>query len=1096
MGQCKWKIAHTGLVFFCAVSASPLGAQEGFELSEDGVVIDRAAQWEQWTRPKHAVQIDPVTHLVLPRPISLSTNAILDMADFQILIGNKRAHDKLLKDLNREGRPVPLNIRTAHASVAGVPIVYLKDKAKDNIKAGDPIIWFYYHGGIRQTGTNAEAAYDVLDDDSTTYWEPSAVVTRAEYNELSQGQRGPIYYLAQDESGRERRVGRATYDEAPSFARRIQYHSRSLDNWFVDIDLGRLVAVSKIVLRFVDGTLGEPFRQVRILGTASDLRTAPLSLIDRTITPNENQAVVEFDLDPEGNGVYRQLHILRIAVTASKFDKFKIVSEAEFAALPVEEQGGIDFHILNAAGGETKVEREVYDQVSPDRRGRLVHYQRERPRLAGVEVWSQGDNVALGIIDGGGSVELTGPFSGTPAFDGRYQTNSLQLVWSPDPRYDNRGIFTLDLGARFWLNYFRMVGPISGIDEMAVRVSDGTRNANGGLEWIEVHRQSGGTVESGLDRLHQVRFITTQIFTSQSGRAGGYNTGDRIHEIQLFGEGHSSEVTLTSPLIELPGSVILGSIDWQAVLDDPELVDVQIRTRTGDRLVEVTEYYGSGGEPKTEKEYGALPSSFQGPVVTRNKPGGGWSSWSQRYIRSGELVTSPSPRRYLQIQAQLLSNSPELAAGLRSIRVNFLPPVARQAVAELWPNNVTPGEKREFELYFNSTFVQNQRGGQSSRRFDEILIDATPIEAIDVIDLGLGREEDFENGTPRLYTEAAQGVDPDTGDSTPWFEDETGQRYKALIEVDSGDTLRIYPAETESGVLLRLPEKISAQPRGENTRAYYRIVLEEGEEVPVDRDGRILNELTYLGLPIDEQGKIVYFAIRGTDEDGKPIQETVDEFAYQGLEDADKGEIRFFRKLVGKGGESAYDLEGNPLTLETYNALFADQRGSVDATGELVRVRFAAVVRLNGTTVDAFIRDSAFPENWQQVDAGDATTLTPGAALSISVPFSARLIQDIEIGPNPFTPNDDGINDLAHIRFALGNLNIERNVRVMIFDLGGRRIWDGHQQAFGDQAFVWNGRDAGGKTVAPGVYLCKIEVNVDAESASHTSEVRLISVAY
>ena len=222
----------------------------------------------------------------------------------------------------------------------------------------------------------------------------------------------------------------------------------------------------------------------------------------------------------------------------------------------------------------------------------------------------------------------------------------------------------------------------------------------------------------------------------------------------------------------------------------------------------------------------------------------------------------------------------------------------------------------------------------------------------------------------------------------------------------------------------------------------------------------------------------------------------MDEFAYQGLEDADKGEIRFFRKLVGKGGESAYDLEGNPLTLETYNALFADQRGSVDATGELVRVRFAAVVRLNGTTVDAFIRDSAFPENWQQVDAGDATTLTPGAALSISVPFSARLIQDIEIGPNPFTPNDDGINDLAHIRFALGNLNIERNVRVMIFDLGGRRIWDGHQQAFGDQAFVWNGRDAGGKTVAPGVYLCKIEVNVDAESASHTSEVRLISVAY
>ena len=99
-------------------------------------------------------------------------------------------------------------------------------------------------------------------------------------------------------------------------------------------------------------------------------------------------------------------------------------------------------------------------------------------------------------------------------------------------------------------------------------------------------------------------------------------------------------------MIELPGSVILGRIEWDADLPDEEIVDLQIRTRTGARLVEVVEFYGSGGEVKTEDDYNKLPTSFQGPIVNRLKPGGGWSSWSQRYTRSGQLVTSPSPRRF------------------------------------------------------------------------------------------------------------------------------------------------------------------------------------------------------------------------------------------------------------------------------------------------------------------------------------------------------------------------------------------------------------------------------------------------------------------
>ncbi len=1050
----------------------PAEAQEGFELTAAGVTINRAAQWEHWTRPKHAIYIDRQTHTLTPRRIGQATDAIRDLDRFQTLIGNQSAYDKLVKELNRADRPIPLNIRPAKATVAGVPIVYLKANKKKNIEVGDPVIWYYYHGGIRHAGTRIETATAILDGDPTTYWEPSTLVSRAEYDDLAPAVKGPIYFIVKGDDGVERRADEAAYTAAALGDRRVEYHSHSLENWTVDIDLGRLVPVAKVVLRFLDPSAGEPFRQVRLLGTSSDARGADLSLIDRTIAPVEHQTSVEFNLDPDDEGAYQQLHILRIAVTDSKLDKFAVVPEAEFAALPLDEQGGIDYHIVNAAGTETKVARSIYEDVDPQRRGRLIHYRRERPRLAAIEVFTQGDNIALDVINGGGSVELTGTFGGLPGFDGRYESNFLQFVWSPDPRFEDRGIMTVDLGARFWLNYFRMVGDISGVDEMVVRISDGTRDSNGSLKWREMHRQTGGTVESEFEQLEPVRYLTSQIYTSQAGRAGGYNTGDRIREVQLFGEGYPSEVTLTSPMIELPGSVILGRIEWEADLPDSAQVDVQIRTRTGDRLVEIVEYYGNGGDRKTETDYANLPTSFKGPVVNRLQPGGGWTSWSQRYTRSGQFVTSPSPRRFLQLQARLLSTSPAAAASLRSIAVEFLPPVAHRTVAEIWPNTVEPRTVREFALYLKPTFVEHQPGGPPSRRFDEILLDAAPIEALTIADVALGREEDLARDQPRRLFSAA------------------GASADVLIDAATGDSLQIFPAAPGTPLRLLLPEKVALQAADDDTRTYYRVVTEEGEQVPVDGDGRVLNELTYLGLPVEEQGDILYFARGGRDI------EAVEEFAYRSLADSLQGEIRYFRRLIGKGGEFPFDRQGNPLNQAAYNALPRRQRGSIAAVGELVRVRFRASVLLNGTTVDAAIRDSAFPDTYQQVDPGDATLLTPGTALSISVPLSNRVVQGVAIAPNPFTPNGDGTNDRAHIRFALGNLNAERTIWVRVFDLAGHPVWSGRRQGFGEQVFTWDGRGDDGHLVPPGTYLCKIAAEVDAASASHTSETRLIGVAY
>ena len=267
----------------------------------------------------------------------------------------------------------------------------------------------------------------------------------------------------------------------------------------------------------------------------------------------------------------------------------------------------------------------------------------------------------------------------------------------------------------------------------------------------------------------------------------------------------------------------------------------------------------------------------------------------------------------------------------------------------------------------------------------------------------------------------------------------------ALIDPTSGDTLKVVergiaatdPAAAGSRVLLRLPHKVGLLPQAENSRIYNRLIQEEGEEVPVDEDGRLLNELTYLNLPSEQKGRIVYFGITGTNPEGEPVQEEVSDFQFGSLEDSLKGDVFYFRRLIGKGGEFPFDRAGNPLDRTAYNRLPAAERGSIVASGELVRVRFKARVILNGTTIDATVRDSNFPESWQQVDAGDATSLRESKTLSISVPVTSQVLQNVEIEPNPFTPNADSVNDEIQIRFVIGKLNVDRDIRIQIFDLGG-----------------------------------------------------------
>ena len=187
---------------------------------------------------------------------------------------------------------------------------------------------------------------------------------------------------------------------------------------------------------------------------------------------------------------------------------------------------------------------------------------------------------------------------------------------------------------------------------------------------------------------------------------------------------------------------------------------------------------------------------------------------------------------------------------------------------------------------------------------------------------------------------------------------------------------------------------------------------------------------------------------------------------------------------------------GDSLSDSQYARLSANERGRVVGPGRLLRLRFYSAVYLPSTQLEVAVRHSSLAALWQGAAAQDVTTLRPASSLAIQAGEIGVVVADLSITPNPFTPNGDGINDEAQIRFSLFAVAASRSVGVRIYSLSGdlvRRL--ALQLVGGPQVVAWNGRDDSGAPVAPGLYLCQVGAAADA-AAGRRKRSRVIAVAY
>ena len=171
----------------------------------------------------------------------------------------------------------------------------------------------------------------------------------------------------------------------------------------------------------------------------------------------------------------------------------------------------------------------------------------------------------------------------------------------------------------------------------------------------------------------------------------------------------------------------------------------------------------------------------------------------------------------------------------------------------------------------------------------------------------------------------------------------------------------------------------------------------------------------------------------------------------------------------------------------------------VIASGRIYAFRFSTELFLSNTQFSVQLKRKTRPELVQEVSEGEATGLAESQSLTVLADLEEMsLLGGVEVIPPVFTPNGDGVNDEATIEVDVFVVEGDKELRVEIFDLAGRRVRDLSRQTArpsGRQKFVWDGRNDRGRLLPPGIYAVRVGFETDA-GVDGTASMRLVHVVY
>ena len=194
-------------------------------------------------------------------------------------------------------------------------------------------------------------------------------------------------------------------------------------------------------------------------------------------------------------------------------------------------------------------------------------------------------------------------------------------------------------------------------------------------------------------------------------------------------------------------------------------------------------------------------------------------------------------------------------------------------------------------------------------------------------------------------------------------------------------------------------------------------------------------------------------------------------------------------------------LSGQPVAFELLHSddtgfVLAVPRVDAQRTQEVLEVDFHASVFQFGTVFTGRIFNSQHPAEVPQALAwGDADGVPSSERLRVDLTgLGTGPLGALSVDPGVFSPNGDGINDVVEIGCDVLNLSGMSSVVCWVYDVSGRRLGlvDASRLGSGRYVGVWDGRDASGSLLPPGLYVVGLRVETDQGTTQRQAVVSLV----
>jgi len=152
---------------------------------------------------------------------------------------------------------------------------------------------------------------------------------------------------------------------------------------------------------------------------------------------------------------------------------------------------------------------------------------------------------------------------------------------------------------------------------------------------------------------------------------------------------------------------------------------------------------------------------------------------------------------------------------------------------------------------------------------------------------------------------------------------------------------------------------------------------------------------------------------------------------------------------------------------------------AVKQAQDRVALRFSGILYLaSNTFLSSVGRGEDEARVWQRVDAE-----REGRGMTVFTPFIGGVMGTVEVSSNPFTPNGDGVNDEVLLQFSVYKVQGDKPLLLEVYSLDGELVQRVEQPVLsttGSQQLSWDGRGRSGQLMPPGLYVCRVGVEVDA----------------